>query len=216
MSKDTRPKSRLGRLWLVATKLKLAVIVAIVLAAIISLAYIIRSCENNSISVSVDDSIGLTPAQITSMREIGEWEFLSIENEELVDTTRKGFFKDDTLIRVYFGTLRLGFDMADAPEDWIRCDNDTLSVRLPAIRLLDEDFIDEARTRSFFESGKWSDTDRANLYKVAYQRMKTRCLTKDNLKTAETNAERQFRSMLKAFGVNNVKISFATESRQSQ
>lgn len=86
----------------------------------------------------------------------------------MIDTVRKGFFKDDELIRIYYGTLRLGFDMSEAKADWIKADKDTLVITLPKIKLLDENFIDEARTKSFFESGSWSDKDRADMYKRAY------------------------------------------------
>ena len=50
-----------------------------------------------------------TPTQITAMKEIGEWEFLVVHDEELVDTVRKGVFTDDSLIRIYYGTYALGF-----------------------------------------------------------------------------------------------------------
>ena len=108
--------------------------------------------QGNEATVYVDDKIDITPTQVLAMKEIGEWEFLSIENEEMIDTVRKGFFKDDELIRIYYGTLRLGFDMSEAKADWIKADKDTLVITLPKIKLLDENFIDEARTKSFFES----------------------------------------------------------------
>ena len=55
----------------------------------------------------------MTPSQIESIRRIGQWEFMSINDEELVDTIRKGFFSDDHLVRIYYGTLRLGIDLSD-------------------------------------------------------------------------------------------------------
>ena len=46
-------------------------------------------------------------------------------------------------------------------------------MTLPKIGLLDKDFIDEARTESFYESGSWKPSDRDALYKKAYRRMLT-------------------------------------------
>ena len=45
----------------------------------------------------------MTPSEIESIRRIGQWEFMAINDEELVDTVRKGFFSDDHLVRIYSG-----------------------------------------------------------------------------------------------------------------
>lgn len=203
-----RKRSKWARMWLMIGRLKLSIIFIVILVAIIASAYLVRSCRGNEATVYVDDKIDITPTQVLAMKEIGEWEFLSIENEEMIDTVRKGFFKDDELIRIYYGTLRLGFDMSEAKSDWIKADKDTLVITLPKIKLLDENFIDEARTKSFFESGSWSDKDRADMYKRAYAKMKARCLTKENIESAQDNAKRQFTQMLKAMGFEHVNISF--------
>ena len=42
------------------------------------------------------------------------------------------------------------------------------AVALPKIELLDKDFIDEARTKAFIETGSWTDADRDSLYHRAY------------------------------------------------
>lgn len=164
--------------------------------------------KNNTIELGVDDRIGDTPTQIESMRAIGEWEFLSVSNEELVDTVRKGLLSDDHLVRIYYGTLRLGINMHQARPHWLTVSGDTATAVLPKVGLLDKDFIDEARTKSFYESGSWRESDREALYKKAYRMMLQRCMTPSNLKAAEENAEAQFRKMLLALGYKNVIIKF--------
>lgn len=201
-------KSRFARFMQALTRLKFTFILIIIIAAIISSAYLVRSCCGNEVSVYVNDDIDITPAQITAMIEIGEWEFLSIEDEELIDTVRKGWFSDDELIRIYYGTLRLGFDMRKTGDNWITVNEDTVNVTLPRITLLDEDFIDEAKTKSFYESGSWSDKDRSDMYERARKQMRARCVTKENIATAERNAESQFRKMMEALGFETVKIKF--------
>ena len=158
--------------------------------------------------MGADDSIGLTPTQIESIKAVGEWEFLSISTEELVDTTRKRLFSDDQLVRIYYGTLRLGVDMKQVEPGWIQQRNDTLFLTLPKIGLLDRDFIDEARTKSFFESGTWKAEDREALYKRAYRKMIAHCLTPTNLQTAEENARESFRKLLRSMGYQKVDIKF--------
>ena len=177
-------------------------------AFIIVFVWLVFFEKNNTLDIGVDDAIGDTPTQIESIRNIGEWEFLSVSNEELVDTVRKGLFSDDHLVRIYYGTLRLGINMHQASPHWLTVSGDTVTAVLPKVGLLDKNFIDEARTKSFYESGSWKQADREALYKKAYRMMLNRCLTPSNLKAAEENAEAQFRKMLLAIGYKNIVIKF--------
>ncbi len=180
-----------------------AIIVVVLLAV-----WIYRSLGDARLEMGADDSIGLTPTQIESIKAVGEWEFLSISTEELVDTTRKRLFSDDHLVRIYYGTLRLGVNMKQVSPGWIQQRNDTLFLTLPKVGLLDRDFIDEARTKSFFESGSWKAEDREALYKQAYWKMRAHCLTPTNLSTAEENARESFRKLLRSMGYKNIEIKF--------
>ena len=186
-----------------------SITVAVAIIAIILLAvWLYRSLGDARLEMGADDSIELTPTQIESIKAVGEWEFLSISTEELVDTTRKRLFKDDQLVRIYYGTLRLGVNMQQVKPGWIQQRNDTLFLTLPKVGLLDHNFIDEARTKSFFESGTWKAEDREALYKQAYRKMTAHCLTPTNLQTAEENARESFRKMLRSMGYKNVDIKF--------
>lgn len=166
--------------------------------------------KDNTVSVTTEEKTTLSPTQVESIEAIGEWEFLAISNEELVDTVRRGFFGDDQLVRIYYGTLRLGINMKDVKEGWIQAnaEKDSIVCTLPPIRLLDNNFIDEARTRSFFEEGKWTGADRQALYDRAYAQMKKRCLTQANIRIAQRNAKQQFRDMFKAMGFPNTRVEF--------
>ena len=166
--------------------------------------------KDNTMNVATEEKTTLSPTQVESIEAIGQWEFLAINDEELVDTTRHGFFGDDQLVRIYYGTLRLGIDMKDVKEGWIQTDEkkDSIVCTLPPIRLLDNNFIDEAKTKSFFEEGKWTGADRQAMYDSAYVMMKKRCLTPVNYQTARRNAKQQFKDMFKTMGFTNVRIEF--------
>lgn len=170
--------------------------------------WLVASIRQSEVNVAVDDRINITPEQVTSIKAIGEWEFLAIADEQLVDTVRKGLFSDDQLSRIYYGTVRLGINMHQVEPGWITVDGDTVDVMLPAITLLDRDFIDEARTKSFYESGKWTHKDRESLYQKAYRLMKAHSLTEANVLLARQNGEEQFRRMLKTMGYDHVRIRF--------
>ena len=188
------------------TALVVIAVVAVLLVA--GAAFVYWLLGSNNASVATKEHVELSPTQIERIKAIGQWEFLTVSDEELVDTVRHGFFGDDELVRIYTGTLRLGIDMADVEEDWISTDGDTLRVMLPPVRLLDTNFIDEASARSFYESGRWTQADRKALARKARQKMLARCLTPQNIASAEQNATAQFHQMLRAMGFPYVSIRF--------
>lgn len=185
------------------------IIGAVIVIAVIAIFFWVRSVlKSNYIELSSNDKIDPTPTQIQSIRDIGEWEFLSISAEEMVDTVRKGFFSDDELVRIYYGTLRLGINMQNLRDDAITLQGDTLQVTLPKVSLLDKDFIDEAKTKSFYESGKWTPQAHQALYQKAHRQMLQHSLTKENLTTAQSNAEPQLSNLFKSLGYKNVILRF--------
>ncbi len=160
-------------------------------------------------------AIDKTPAHIIHMEKIGEWEFLSIRDEELVDTVKKHFFRPgDQLARIYSGTLRLGINFDQCDSLWATYLGDSAILSLPAIDLLDQNFIDEARSRSFFERGEWSAEEREEMYQRAQTRMKARCLTPENKKRAEENARTQLEALFRTMGYRVVEITIAPSSSQ--
>lgn len=185
----------------------LLVVVAVVAVVLVARHYIYKVASTSTpVEVVKNDKIDITPSQIRSIEQIGEWAFLEINDEELVDTVRRGFFSDDELVRIYYGTLRLGINMKEAHEGWLAMEGDTLRAILPPVRLLDNNFIDEARTRSFIETGKWSHQDRKAMYERAALLMRRRCLTKRNYATARTNGKAQFEQMLRGMGYEKIKV----------
>ncbi len=185
----------------VKQNIMVAVITATIVAIVIG--FLVWLNKDNSISVKEEEQVEMSPTMVESIRDIGEWEFMSISDEELVSTTRKGIFSDDELSRIYYGTLRLGFNAKDLK---ITTTGDSAYVQMPKIRLLDDNFIDEARTRNFFESGSWTDAERAALYNKAKAAMKKRCLTKSNFNNAKENAQSELTNIIKSFGYEKVTI----------
>jgi hypothetical protein len=188
--------------------IKYSLYVAVAIIALCLGIWLILSIKKTEVSVDVDQKINITPEQIESIKAIGEWEFLSIADEEMVDTVRKGIFSDDQLVRIYYGTVRLGINMHQVGPEWIKTSGDSIEVTLPKIGLLDRDFIDEARTKSFHESGRWKPADREALYRKAYQKMLKHCMTKENLHNAQVNGEAQFRHMMQTMGYEHVLIKW--------
>ena len=192
----------------IVTYIKIGIALVVVVLLVVGFFWLKGLTKGDHITIGTDNRIELTPTQIQSMKAIGEWEFLSVSAEEMVDTVRKGIFRDDELVRINYGTLRLGLNMHRLQQGWIKVEGDSVAMTLPKIGLLDKDFIDEARTKPFFESGKWKPEDRDALYRKAYTQMMNHCLTQENLQAAEHNAEEQLRNMMRSMGISNVRITF--------
>ncbi len=211
---DKQHKSSLARqalqlLELVPARIWFFLVAALVLVLVVL--WLLATCKAPVAEKENDGLIDITPQHVQSIRDIGQWEFLSVTDEELVDTMRRGVFFDDHLARIYYGTLRLGIDLGQVREGWLVAHGDTVEVTLPPIGLLDNHFIDEALTRSFHESGKWSAADREDLYRRAHQQMLRQALTPQNLLTARENGEMQVHKMLMAMGFNTITIHFLDE-----
>lgn len=189
-------------------RLLLGLIAIALIVVTVFLYWFSNKLEDSTVAVTSERRIDITPEQIQSIKNIGEWEFLSVSDEEMVDTTRKGFFTDDHLSRIYYGTLRLGINMQQVKDGWIRHQADSVWVSLPKVGLLSDEFIDEAKTRSFFESGQWKPADREVMLQRAHQKMKAHCLTPINLKNAQQNADEQMHQLLKSMGFNYINIKF--------
>lgn len=190
-----------------ANNITTLIIAAAVMVAIIVM-LIVWIFRTTKISIGNENHASVSETQIQALKAIGEWEFMAINDEELIDTVRRGFFGDDELTRIYYGTLRLGINMQETKDGWIYVEGDTIVATLPPIRLLDENFIDEARTKTFFEKGKWNQQTRAVLYEKAKRQMLRRCMTKSNIQSAEQNASSQFYQILQSMGFEYIKIKF--------
>ena len=184
--------------------LQTAVVVIVVIATLLwGLKRIIDTTHIGTVTQSTTIS---SPTSINSIKDIGEWEFLTINNEELVDTVRRGLIGSSELIRIYYGTLRLGINLNDTISGWLNAHGDTIDVVMPRIKLLDTEFIDEARTEAFYETGKWSPEEMNSLYKVAKKKMIDRCMTKENIEIAQENAKAQMYNLLNGLGYNTINI----------
>ena len=199
---DTGLRNKFFKIGDAVNRLSMTLVALCILIAVGAIVWLGYKMRDNSLSIGINDKIDQTPTVVSQIREIGQWEFLSITDEELIDTVRTGFFSDDELVRIYYGTLRIGIDFSQCDEKWIERDGDSIKIDLPPVQLLDENFLDEARTKSFFESGKWSNADRKAMADRAKAAMRKRCLTDANMKQAQQIAEQQ----IKMF-VGNVLVS---------
>lgn len=209
-------KSRLGcwsALWWCVKKIVKHWRITLIVIALAFIAYggMVVYRNLTSTDTAVDKPIAQSPEEIVHLRSIGQWEFLSVESEELVERHHTGLMSDRDLICIYRGTLRIGVDLRKLPEDWVEVKGRNAIVHLPQPSLLDENFLDETRTTVFMEQGLFRAEEREAMIAEAKNKMKQRALTTDNLSIARRNAESQFQKLFHAMGYEDVIVEFAPQ-----
>lgn len=207
-------KSRLGcwsTLWWCVKKMVKHWRITLIVIALAFIAYggMVVYRNLTSTDTAVDKPIAQSPEEIIHLRSIGQWEFLSVESEELVERHHTGLMSDRDLICIYRGTLRIGVDLRKLPEDWVEVKGRNAIVHLPQPSLLDENFLDESRTTVFMEQGLFRAEEREAMIAEAKNKMKQRALSTDNLSIARRNAESQFQKLFHAMGYEDVIVEFA-------
>lgn len=209
-------KSRLGcwsALWWCVKKMVKHWRITLIVIALAFIAYggMVVYRNLTSTDSAVDKPIAQSPEEIIHLRSIGQWEFLSVEAEELVERHHSGLMSDRDLICIYRGTLRIGVDLRKLPEDWVEVKGRNAVIHLPEPTLLDDNFLDESRTTVFMEQGLFRAEEREAMIAEAKNKMKQRALTTDNLSIARRNAESQFQKLFHAMGYEDVIVEFAPQ-----
>ncbi|MBO4529713.1 MAG: DUF4230 domain-containing protein [Paludibacteraceae bacterium] len=166
--------------------------------------FFLRDSGNEKKKATIDE----TPTCITSIKEIAEWEFLTLQIEEFVDTTVNKKLSSAQAVKIYKGTARLGINTKKANKNWIVCEGEKATITLPEIELLDKSIIDDTQTRTFYETGTISATVKEKMLQSAKKKMKATALQKENIAIAEENAKTEFKNIFTALGYKTVQISF--------
>lgn len=187
----------------------------LILVAIVVGAVWLRSCKEQREEgkivvphVEKAKTISVTPEEIRAIKDIAQWEFLSVQTEELAELSRERTLGDDRIVRVYNGTLRLGIDKNRLTDRWFEARGDTAVLTLPPIALLDQDFIRETSAEPFYARGEWDAAAKEQLYAQARQKMLKRCLTRENLNKARQNCTAQFDRIFFALGFRFVVVKY--------
>ncbi|MBR2261448.1 MAG: DUF4230 domain-containing protein [Paludibacteraceae bacterium] len=177
----------------------------IILAAGLAIYFIFLRDSNDSEDKTKIDS---TTDCITSIKEIEEWEFLTLHLEELIDTVVPKKLSECQSAKIFSGTAHLGINTKKANKSWIVLTDNKANITLPPIELLDKEIIDDTRTRTFYEKGTISATVKEKMYQNAKRRLKAKAMQKENIKMAEENAKDTFKSLFTALGYKTVKVTF--------
>lgn len=164
----------------------------------------LRDKKDDTKKATIDDA----QTCITSIKEISEWEFLTLQLEEFVDTTINKKLSTAQSAKIYTGTARLGINTKKANKNWIVCEGNKATITLPAIEILDKAIVDDTQTRTFFEEGNISATVKEKMLQNAKRKMKATASKKENIAIAEKNAKAEFKNIFTALGYKTVKITF--------
>ncbi len=194
------------RFYITAALLCLAVGVAAYLA--------LRSVfSGSSLTTEAEERIERTPAVVDSIRSIGQWELASVELSVDVDTIRKrwiGLVKDEVKRR-YTGRLSVGIDMTQLQDSCYAVSGDTITVTLPAVRLLDTNFIDESRTRTLIaDNEEFADNPQVKkaMLEKARRRLAAQGADSETVAECRQRAAAEVKERFSAIGYSTVVVVF--------
>lgn len=190
--------------WLANLVFKYPYVFLIATVAVIALMFFKKTASTSSLAVEKTNAIGSTVNEVTSIRKIGQWDALDVTCEELVDTTESSFWGDRVLAKIYTGKMRIGVDFTNIPDTCLRVAGDTVFVAMPHATLLTPDFIDESRSRTFYQRGHWDAAVSNALMAKAQSAMIKRNLTSERLQAAEEIARRHLGAVFEAMGYKHV------------
>lgn len=184
--------------------------IAVGVAAYLALRHVFSS---SSLTTEAEERIERTPAVVDSIRSIGQWELASVELSVDVDTIRKrwiGLVKDEVKRR-YTGRLSVGIDMTQLQDSCYAVSGDTITVTLPAVRLLDTNFIDESRTRTLIaDNEEFADNPQVKKAMLEKARRRLAAQGADSKTVAECRqrAAAEVKERFSAIGYSTVVVVF--------
>lgn len=184
--------------------------IAVGVAAYLALRYVLSS---SSLTTEAEERIERTPAVVDSIRSIGQWELASVELSVDVDTIRKrwiGLVKDEVKRR-YTGRLSVGIDMTQLQDSCYAVSGDTITVTLPAVRLLDTNFIDESRTRTLIaDNEEFADNPQVKkaMLEKARRRLAAQGADSETVAECRQRAAAEVKERFSAIGYSTVVVVF--------
>lgn len=198
-------------------KIKLAAVVAVCLIVVVAVLYMCHAAKSVTAGHQTEVVVTPTPVNLDSIRAIGQWSFLTVEMDEIVDTVDRGLFSSDRISVAYHGTLHYGINVAEARHGWVTIVGDTaVTVVLPPVRLLDDRFLDE-RNVKVYEGRDDMDfinkpTVRAALVRKAKAAMIRR--GRENIPEARGKAETEVRRIFSQHGYKKIVVSFEDDNKK--
>lgn len=198
-------------------KIKLAAVVAVCLIVVVAVLYMCHAAKSVTAGHQTEVVVTPTPVNLDSIRAIGQWAFLTVEMDEVVDTVNHGLFSSDRISVAYHGTLHYGIDVAEARPGWVTIAGDTaVSVVLPPVKLLDDRFLDE-RNVKVYEGRDDMDfinkpTVRAALVRKAKAAMIRR--GRENIPEARGKAEDEVRRIFSQHGYKKIVVRFEDDNKK--
>lgn len=198
-------------------KIKLAAVVVVCLIVMVAVLYMCHAAKSVTAGHQTEVVVTPTPVNLDSIRAIGQWAFLTVEMDEVVDTVDRGLFSSDRISVAYHGTLHYGINVAEARPGWVTIVGDTaVTVVLPPVKLLDDRFLDE-RNVKVYEGRDDMDfinkpTVRAALVRKAKAAMIRR--GRENIPEARGKAETEVRRIFSQHGYKKIVVSFEDDNKK--
>ena len=173
--------------------------------------------RHDEVAIVQEEQVDETPALVDSIRAIGEWQLTYLDIETQIDTVRSRWLGlvHDKVVRRYYGHVSLGIDMQKLSADWYYRHGDSISLTLPKVRILDQNFIDESRTKLVEADDDEFEQDpqtKQDMLDRAHRIMLQRASTHEVLSKAERQATNRLTRRFQNIGYKHVEVYFGDTS----
>ena len=117
----------------------------------------------------------------------------------------------DEVKRRYTGRLSVGIDMTQLQDSCYAVSGDTITVTLPAVRLLDTNFIDESRTRTLIaDNEEFADNPQVKkaMLEKARRRLAAQGADSETVAECRQRAAAEVKERFSAIGYSTVVVVF--------
>lgn len=187
---------------------KTALYILVVAALAVALFFLVRRLSRPFLHSGRETGVGtITMSDLSPTRQL---RVMSVYKEIIVGKTKTEQMLlgpvERKIYAIYPAQVNLGFDLTECGDDWLRVSGDTVYVKLPPVRILNDggQYVDEARKRVPIQSGKWTWSEMNSLREMANKEMLFQCWRDGSFNDASAQGRAVVENLLKTLGYRNV------------
>ena len=166
------------------------VLLLLIVVVLLTISYF--KCEA-PVKIENQEIVDVSPTVIKQLQIRKEWCFREIAMEETSEI--KGI--TGSLLKRYYGVMRLGVKLDSINENYVQFykNEQVLTIQLPKIEVLDDNFIDETKTETLVENAwtKFNNEELKRCFNQAKRKMIENNFTTKNIELAEDQGKTEIK-----------------------
>ncbi|MBR4265570.1 MAG: DUF4230 domain-containing protein [Bacteroidales bacterium] len=182
------------------------VLLLLIVVVLLTISYF--KCEA-PVKIENQEIVDVSPTVIKQLQIRKEWCFREIAMEETSEI--KGI--TGSLLKRYYGVMRLGVKLDSINENYVQFykNEQVLTIQLPKIEVLDDNFIDETKTETLVENAwtKFNNEELKRCFNQAKRKMIENNFTTKNIELAEDQGKTEIKRLVKSSGYSGkIEVEF--------